>query len=375
MISSPIVMVMVLTALLSGPPRRPPSGGSDPDNRAGVVRLGWASFAVVFVVMASASSLLVLRDASVPPPGRAQSLVAFENEVAGKSVLFGDQDRFAPYYLPGADVSLPLEDFPEDDVTADRKKPFEGASQSAIDFDSFDAETLNNHDFVITTAAAFTSKAPPSFELVDQTPYYQLWKRTGEAFDRPIMNENALPAREVDCSGEGGRYFSGLDGEAVLLPQTLLGLAEDWQPSPEIEPGGAASQTLMLTPGTWRVSIQYFTPGGMTLSAPGYNRKFAPAIDGQRISNQATGSFGQFWPGGVVEVEEAGPIEFTARTNEPSRLQDLTGYRLETKLGRIALTRTEARRRVPMSEICDEWVDFFRRTEPGGGSGSTAGSG
>jgi len=367
-ISSPIVMVVILTALLSGPPpRRSPSDGTQAGGRA-VLRFGWTSFAVVFVVLASASSLLVLRDASVPPPGRAQSLASFEKEVAGKSVLYGDQDRFAPWYLPGADVSLPLEDFPEDDVSADRKKPFEGASQSAIDFDSFDAETLNRHDFVITTAAAFTSKAPPSFDLVDQTPYFQLWRRTGEVFDRPILRENALPARLVECSTEGGQYFSALEGEAVLLPQTVLGLADEWLPSPELATGEQASIELDLAPGQWRISIQYFTPDGMTLSAPGYKRKFAPAIDGQRVSNQATGSFGQFWPGGVIEVDERGPVEFTARAFDPSKIQDLTGYSTETKLGRIALTRTEARRRVPMAEICDEWVDFFRRDEPGGSS-------
>ncbi len=366
-ISSPIVMVMVLTALLSGPPAAPAANdgaGRQEVRGRGAGRLAWASFATLFVLLASASSLLVLRDASVPPAGRAEGLAAFQQQVAGKSVLYGDQDRFAPYYLPGADVSLPLEDFPEDDVNAARKKPFEGASQSAIDFDSFDAETLNAHDFVITTAAAFSSKAPPSFQLVDQTAYYQLWKRTGEAFGRPILNENALPARLVDCSNEGGRYFSALDGEAVLLPQTVLGLADDWIPSPELSPGERASQSLDLDRGTWRISIQYFTPGGMTLSAPGYSRDFAPAIDGQRISNQATGSFGQFWPGGVIDVREPGPVEFTVTAREPSAVQDLTGYTRETKLGRIALTRAQARRRVPMSEICDEWVDFFRRGQP-----------
>jgi hypothetical protein len=177
------------------------------------------------------------------------------------------------------------------------------------------------------------------------------------------MNENALPARLVDCSNEGGRYFSALDGEAVLLPPTVLGLADEWTPSPELSPGEEASLSLDLEPGTWRISIQYFTPGGMTLSAPGYSRRFAPAIDGQRISNQATGSFGQFWPGGVIEVDRRGPVEFTARAARPSTVQDFTGYSRETKLGRIALTRAEARRRVPMSDICDEWVDFFRRAE------------
>jgi hypothetical protein len=363
-ISSPIIMVVILTALLSGPmaPRENPKGG----NSRGV-RLGWTSFATLFVVLASASSLLVLRDASVPPPGKVQELAAFHEKVAGKSVLYADQDRFAPSYFPGSTVSLPLKDFPEPDVTADRKKPFEGASQSAIDFDSFDAETLNKHDYVITTSAGWTSKPPPSFELVDQTASFKLWRRTGRTFERPILNENDLPARLVDCSNEGGRYFSALDGDAVLMPETVLGPADGWSPSPEIAPGGGASQTLDLDRGLWRVSMQYFTPAGMTLTAPGYARSFKAAIDGQRISNQSTGSFGQFWAGGVVDVKSSGPVEFTVKTAEPSSIQKLTGYSRETKLGRIALTRAAARKRVPLSEICDEWVDFFRLTSPDSG--------
>lgn len=364
-ISSPIVMVVVLTALLSGPPP-PREGGSG--SSGGMARIGWASFATVFIVLAAASSLMVLRDASVPPPGKVQELAAFQKEVAGKKVLYGDQDRFAPYYFPGADVSLPLADFPEDDVAPDRRKPFEGkGGQSAIGFDSFDAKTLNAHDYVVTTSAAWTSKPPPAFKLVGQTASFKLWRRTGEVFDRPILNENVLPAQLIDCTEEGGRYFSQLPGEAVLMPETVLGLSEEWMPSPEISPGDEASMTLDLGRGLWRISLQYFTPDGMTLTADGYERRFAPAIDGQRISNQSTRSFGQFWPGGTVKVEHPGPVEFTVRAHPPSTIQKLSGYSRQTRLGRIALTRTEARRRLPMSQICGEWVDFFRRPAPGSG--------
>jgi len=374
-ISSPIVMVVVLTALLSGPPAVP-AGGTRSSTARKAAAAGWFSFAVVFVLLASASSLLVLRDASVPPPGRAGELIAFQKKVAGNKVLYADQDRFGAHYFPGADVSLPLQLFPEPDVTADPRKPFEGyAGQSVIDFDSFDAETLNSHDYVVTTAAGWTSKPPPAFKLVGQTSAYKLWRRTGEVFDRPTLKEAPLPAKLADCDKEGGRYYSSIDGQAVLMPETVLGPADEWTPTSEIAPGGSASQILDLGAGTWRVSIQYFTPNGMTVRAPGLERKLKPAIDGQRISNQKTGSFGQFWPVGQVIVSRAGPVEFTVETAEPSFIQRITGYSRQTKLGRIVLMRTGARELTPMSEICDRWVDFYRKTDPGNGTGSGTGSG
>jgi hypothetical protein len=371
-ISSPIVMVVVLTALLSGPPSKRDSAaapGSAAGGRAAVA--GWFAFATAFVLLASASSLLVLRDASVPPPGRAGELVAFQEQVAGSKVLYADQDRFGPYYFPGADVSLPLEDFPEPDVTEDRRKAFEGdRGQSTIDFDSFDAETLNSHDFVVTTAAGWTSKAPPAFELVGETSAFKLWRRTGEVLDRPNLDEAPLPARLIDCTTDGGRYYSGIDGRAVLMPEAVLGRVDEWIPGNELAPGESAAQILDLEPGTWRVSIQYFAPVRLKLTAPGLERKLAPAIDGQRLSNQQTAGFGQFWPAGRVEVSRAGPVEFKVETAEPSFIQRVTGSSPKTKLGRIVLMRTGARETVPMSQICDRWVDFFRRNGPQGQTGS-----
>ncbi len=369
-ISSPIVMVVVLSALLSGPPAgRAGAEGTGGERKAVVT--GWFSFAVVFVTLASASSLLVLRDASVPPPGRAAQLAAFQKEVAGSKVLYADQDRFGPYYFPGVDVSLPLEDFPEPDVDPHRRKPFEGRSgQSAIDFDSFDSATLNSHDYVVTTSAAWSSKPPPGFMLASETNSYRLWRRNGEVFDRPILREAPMPAKLVNCEQEGSRFFTRLDGQAVLMPETVAGLAEDWTPGNELSPGDSAVMTLNLGRGMWRLSIQYFTPDGMTLIAPGLERTIRPAIDGQRVSNQATGSFGQFWPAGRIEVDRAGPVEIRVDTAEPSFIQRVTGYSRETKLGRIVLMRAGSRELTPMSEICGEWVDFYRPDEAKAENGS-----
>ncbi|MBN8865934.1 MAG: hypothetical protein J0H98_00090 [Solirubrobacterales bacterium] len=356
-ISAPVTMVVILTALLSGP-----SGGWKPSQ--GMDFGAWVTLAALFVVGALASSLLVLRDASVAPPGHAAQLGAFRKFIEGHTVLYADQDRFAPYYLSGAKVSVPLAEFPDPKVIENPKKPFQGDNgQGVIDFDSFDAETLQHHDFVITSAAGFQSQAPPFMKQVARTNDYILWRRVGEAVNRPILAESTLPARLVDCSGAGGKYFSTqVDGTATVLPQTIMALRPEWKPSPDLALGDSASLTVDLTPGRWWLSLQYFTPQGFTLTTDqGFKRSFSPAIDGQRLANQETGSNGQFWPAGAIYVKKAGPVTFTVKAKDPTAIQRLTGYSRKTKLGRLTLMNGFGRKRITMGQICNQWVDYFRR--------------
>ncbi len=356
-IAAPVTMVVILTALLSGP-----SEGWKPSQ--GMEFGAWVTLTALFVTGATASSLIVLRDASVAPPGHAVELGAFKKEVDGKRVLYADQDRFAPYYLKGAKVSVPLAEFPDPDVVENPKKPFQGdTGQGVIDFDSFEGESLGNFDYVITSSAAFQSEAPRFFEEVDRTNSYVLWKRVDEAVNRPVLNELTLPSRLADCSQGGGLYFSTeVDGTATVMPPTVLALRDQWLPTPDLDAGESASMTLNLTPGFWWLSMQYFTPRGFVLTTDtGFKRVFKPAIDGQRLANMETGSNGQYWPAGVLEVKEAGPVTLTAEAKDATRLQELTGYTRATKLGRVAAMKGQGRRKVAMSQICDQWVDYFRR--------------
>lgn len=356
-ISAPVTMVVILTALLSGP-----QGGWKPSQ--GMDFGAWVTLAALFVLGASASSLLVLRDASVAPPGHTEELGSFRQEIEGKRVLYADQDRFAPYLLSGADVSVPLAEFPDPNVTENPKKPFHGdGGQGVIDFDSFDKDTLQHFDYVITSASAFQSQAPRFYEEVDRTDSFILWKRTGEASSRPILKETSMPARLADCSRGGGRYYSTeVEGTATIMPSTVLARRDEWTPDPDLKLGESASLTIDLTPGFWWLSLQYFTPQGFTLySDQGFERVVKPAIDGQRLANQDTGANGQFWPAGVLEVKEAGPVTLTVKANEPTRIQNRSGYSRITKLGRLAAVNGLKRKRVAMNQICNQWVDFFRR--------------
>ncbi len=359
-ISAPITMVVILTALLSGLGRKwKPSQGME--------YFAWITLTAVFVVGACGSSLVVLRDASVSPPGRAKELDNFQPYVKDQTVLYFDQDRFAPYYLSGAKVGVPLTEFPDPTVIENERKPFqdETSGQAAIDFDSFDPQSLQNYRYVITTAAAWTSKQPPFYEEVARTPSFVLWRRTGLANGRPILNERTMPAKLTDCSNEGGRYYSTqVDGVASLMPDAEVGLRTDWVPGPDLETGESASLELNLDEGQWRLSIQYFSPTGFTLSAPGYNSHTMPAsLDGQRLANIDIGASGQFWPAGVINVSGPGPVTFTAGAKDPTFLQRLTGYSRETKLGRLVATRNQGHRRVLMSGICDNWVNYFRHSK------------
>jgi hypothetical protein len=63
----------------------------------------------------------------------------------------------------------------------------------------------------------------------------------------------------------------------------------------------------------------------------------------------------------VIHVKEAGPVTITVTTKDPTALQELTGYSRQTKLGRLAAMNGVKRKRVGMNEICNQWVDYFRR--------------
>ena len=359
-IASPIVMLVILVALLNGP-----TGGWKASQ--GVESAGWVMLTAVFVVLAAASSLVVLRDAAVSPPGHAAELTAFRKYIDGKSVLYADQDRFAPYYLSGADVGFPLTEFPDDRVIQNDKKPFQNRyGQSIIDWDSFDPETFQNFPYVVTTRAGWQSRTPPFYEEIAHTNSFALWRRTGPAFGRPIMPENLMPAKQVNCQNEGGKYYTTqVDGTAFAFRKTVIGRRNQWLPGSDLAPGDAATMTLDLAKGKWKVSVEYFSPNGIRLTADtgDYGRNIPAALDGQRLSNLESSSYGQYWPAGIIDVKKPGPVAFTAKAKDPTLLQKISGYSRKARMGRLVVTQVGGREKIPLSKACGHWVDFFRRAK------------
>jgi branched-subunit amino acid transport protein AzlD len=352
MIAAPLAMLIAIRPLLFELGRR------------STMRLAWAALAVVFIGGAVYSSLLVLRDAPIGPPGHGSELQAFIPIVHGEPVLYAGQDRYAAYELMGADTHVPLVEFPDADVSSSPEKPFDtGDAYSPIDFDSFSHATLNRFPYVITGRAAWNSEAPSGFKRVASTPSYILWKRTGTPPEnRHVLLEGTEPAARADCASPEIRILLASGGRASLFPGAVIGGKGRWSPTAELEAGQSASQTLSLPAGRWRLSIQYFSPLGLTLSAPGIDQSLPAALDGQRPNTISLANEGQFWPTGEID-SKGQPIPFTISAADPSTLQRLVGYSGKASLGELVAVPAKAHRIVPLSQACGGWIDWYESAE------------
>ena len=331
---------------------------------AGVARVGWGVLAVVFVGGAIYSSLLVLRDAPVGPPGHGAELQAFIPKIEGKPVLYAGQDRYAAYELMGTDAHVPLVEFPDAEVSPSPEKPFDtGDAYSPIDFDSFSRATLNRFPYVITGRAAWNSEAPSGFRRIASTPSYILWKRIGAPPEnRHVLLEGTEPAAHADCASPEIRILTSNRGRASLFPGAVIGGKGRWSPGAALETGNSAAQTLRLPRGRWRLSLQYFSPFDLTLSAPGLRQPLPAALDGQRPNTISLANEGQFWPLGNIS-SNGRPTPFTVTAADASTLQRLTGYTGKATLGELVATPDRPHRVVPLSKACNGWVDWYEAEE------------
>jgi hypothetical protein len=329
-----------------------------------VARIGWAALAVAFLVGAGYSSLLVLRDAPVGPGGHGAELRAFMPILGGEAVLYAGQDRYAAYELSGADTHVPLVEFPDSDVSPSPEKPFDtGDAYSPIDFDSFSHGTLDRFPYVITGRAAWNSEAPAGFKRVASTPSYILWKRTGSPpEDRHVLLEGTEPAAHADCASPELRILTSNPGKASLFPGAVVGHKSHWSPSAALETGDEAAQTLRLPAGRWNLSLQYFSPFGLTLTAPGLRQPLRAALDGQRPNTISLANDGQYWPAGEVR-SDGNPIRFTVAAEDASTLQSLSGYSGTANLGALVATAAKPHRIVPLRSACNAWIDWYESTE------------
>ncbi len=360
MIGSPLAMLIASRALLSGP------GGGWRSSLAGgrLARVGWGALGAAFLAGAVYSTLLALREAPVGPPGHGAELRAFVPELRGKQVLYAGQDRFAAYQLLGADTGVPLVEFPDPDVVQSPTKPFDtGNAYSPIDFDSFTYGTLNHHSFVITGSASWNSQAPPNFRVVGRTPSFVLWERGARTpQDRQTYLEGTEPAAPIDCAAPETAIFVAHEGRATVFPDPVIAPKDLWDDGPILGTGESTAQTLRLPAGRWRLSIQYFSPVGMTLSAPGFSNRLEPALDGQRPNTISLSNDGQYWPAGEITTATTGPVRFTVRVADASTLQSLSGYDGKSYVGRLVAVPAKPHRALPLARACGRWLDHYEGT-------------
>jgi hypothetical protein len=374
-IIAPLAMLVAVRPLLEEFPRFRGRGGGPagpspllpagpPAPAPPTLRIAWAVLAVVFIAGAVYSSFLALRDAPVGPPGHGGELQAFLPEVKGQPVLYAGQDRYAAYELLGADTHVPLVEFPDPAVSPNPEKPFDtGDAYSPIDFDSFSRGTLDRFPYVITSRAAWNSQAPPNFKRIDATSSYVLWKQTGPTPEhRHVLLEGTEAGAFAGCAAPELRVLLGGKGRAGLFPDAVIGQKGSWASGSVLGTGSETSQSLRLPAGSWNLSIQYFSPFDLTLTAPGFSETLKAALDGQRPNTISLGNSGQFWPAGRYE-SKGGRTTFTLTTADASTLQSLTGYDGKAYVGELVAVPAEPHRTVPLSQACDKWVDWYEADE------------
>ncbi len=358
MIAAPLAMLVAIRPLLS---ELLPNRG----RRLGVAaRVGWAVLAVAFIGGSVYSSFLALRDAPVGPGGHGAELEAFLQVVHGKSVLYAGQDRYAAYDLLGADTHVPLVEFPDPGVSPNPEKPFDtGDAYSPIDFDSFTRGTLDRFKYVITGRAAWNSQAPPNFRRIAATPSYLLWERTGPTPEnRHVLLEGTEAAALASCTSPEIRILLANRGRASLFPGAVIGPKAGWEEGSVLGTGARTAQTLNLPAGRWNLSLQYFSPFDLTLSAPGFSEPLKAALDGQRPNTISLGNNGQFWPAGRYD-SKGGRVRFTLTSAGASTLQSLSGYDGQAYVGELVAVPTRPHRIVPLSQACNGWIDWYESSE------------
>ena len=379
MIIAPLAMLVIVRPLLEEFPRRRGRGVPAPDTQhraprdvSGVgtplpgplTQIAWTLLAIAFIGGAVYSSFLALRDAPVGPPGHGSELQAFLPILHGQEVLYAGQDRYAAYELLGADTHVPLVEFPDDAVSPNPEKPFDtGDAYSPIDFDSFSRGTLDRVPYVVTGRAAWNSQAPPNFKRVASTPSYVLWKRTGPTpEDRHVLLEGTEAGAFAGCEAPEVRILLSDPGRAGLFPDVVIGQKDAWTDGSVLGTGTETSQAMQLPAGNWNLSLQYFSPFDLTLSAPGFHETLVAALDGQRPNTISLGNNGQFWPAGRFE-SDGGPVIFTLRTAEASTLQSLSGYDGKAFAGELVAVPAEPHHTVPLAQACNAWIDWYEAEE------------
>jgi hypothetical protein len=366
MILAPVAMLVAVRPLLeeTGPAPTPVQLGRLPapsGPRARLRRLGWSALAIAFIGGAVYSSFLALRDAPVGPPGHGSELQALLPILHGQPVLYAGQDRYAAYELLGADTHVPLVEFPDDAVSSNPEKPFDtGDAYSPIDFDSFSRETLDRFEYVITGRAAWNSQPPDNFRRVAETPSYVLWKRTGPTpEDRHVLLEGTEAGARAGCAAPEIRILLASPGRASLFPDAVIGPKSAWSEGSVLGTGDHTSQTLVLPAGAWNLSIQYFAPFDLTLSAPGFREPLRAALDGQRPNTISLGNNGQFWPAGGYR-SDGGQGKFTLAAADATGLQRLSGYDGKAYVGELVAVPDRPHRELPLAAACDGWIDWYR---------------
>ncbi len=366
-IAAPVVMLVSLRGLLAAETLEGESARQaawwPPVPLRPLVRIGVPALAVAFALAAAFSTLLPLRQSAVGPAYASDSVQQFRPLVDGRDVLFLGRDSFISWELLGAEVFAPIVNYYDTEETATlyRATPI----NAKFDWDNVPGEVLADFDLVLTTSAAFSSQAPPEFEPISRTEDFVLWQRLEPPVatapgERRTLLEPLYPGATLDCGAPGNGALSELEGIAVVLPAAPV-IGKAWKPGPDITDAAGASEELALAPGRWQISIQYASTQELRVATDA-------GLDRTLRANLLFRGPSPYYPVGVVDVpadEKGGKgagvrtVRFDISVAEPPFAARLLGTESRAYLGRLAATPATGRERVPLSEACGRYVDWY----------------
>jgi len=333
---SPFVVLVILRALL--PESLPVAWG-----RRGVWALRVA-LAGVIVVAGFGSTQLVLRGSPVESPAQAEQLTELRPLLARGPTLFIGLDDYAAVWLDRTPLGAVASGFPPSIGVATRaQKPFQYGN--ALDWDSFDAQTLDRFRYVVAVRSPYASSPPANFRLLRTTPLYAAWERTGPTPPRATIESDDAPAGVLRCTASArDRAVARRPGVAAVERDAPVALAAGL---PALGVGGAARVPVRLARGAWELAMKYTSPMPIRLQLDDVRLPQVPAN---------TTRPGAWWPIGRWS-SDGRPHALTVIGERQSRL---SATAFPASISGIVAVRPGGDELVPLRRACGRWVDWYR---------------
>ena len=318
-IAAPLITLVIVGGLLGNGP---------------LLRRRWLAPALATLVAAASafSSFLILRQAPVGPEDHMNELAAIRPLVEGEKLLFLGRDNFVLYELRGSKPFTHVRNF-YDPYFVEPNFELEDVG-SKFDFDSVTARTLGRFRHVLTTRAAYASGSPPGYEVVEQTPTYVLWEKSGGPLERAPAEADARPGLALGCPRTSGRGTA-----AAFLAEPIVIPASAWS-STTVKDGSSVTTEVEIPDGAWEVSLQYDATRPLTLDADlgrsGSTLGYASTLP----ANLDYRGPAPFYAAGSIAGGSS--AEITATVESPPFLGRLLGADSVAHLGALALTPSGA---------------------------------
>lgn len=340
-IASPLLVMLVVFPFVDDGDGRPESLRTLWGRiRAAPLTVGLATLVALLVFFrVGIADLQGMRASMIGPTAHVEELRTLQPRIEGKKVLYIGGNDFIEYELARTAVRPAILAGGEY-VPFSSEKPL--APSTTLDWDSFDAPTLNEYQYAITTRDAGASAPPPQFHLVATTPEYQLWKRVGAVQERSILagEANGASGALLECNTPEGRKIVQGGGIAALRAQPVT-----LQP-PFVTAGTSEQMAFELAAGTWELDLPYISPREVEVEDGSFHATLPANLD----------PLGQRWPlGRFTSDGQPSTMTFSVSKNL------LTPSTSAAVLGPITATPAGSHDRiVPIRQACGRYVDWYR---------------